>query len=376
MTEDIRDLLDRASTGDAYAFDTDAVVRKGKSRRRRRMYGMGGAATLGVAAITALTVALASANGGGAGTGPGGNAAATGGSPTGSETVNAQEYTLPTLDPAKTYYWNSAGRQDDAVGTQITASVLAYVNGAFPDAKAIQNGPEFEDDGVSYQRKLVAPGAEGSLFQVAKYTNSLVEVTVEDGSWTPGASVHDEPVYRLRTGDASSDPVIAEMTDSMTTLDHYSGLSLVQDGTTSGKTDLLRLALYPAGGYKDGTDPSARGLRQPVNGYLAEGCDSYDMPGQHGDGGRRFSFDCVPSTGPNGEQIMAITMHEKYLGAGADFLTYTVVVKRTDGTAVVVGSTVSQSLEWKQGEPAPKAPWMSIADLTGMALAVPMVPIA
>lgn len=364
MTDDIKVLLDHASSASPLkAFDIDTVVRRGRGRARRRRLGLAGGGLFGVAALTAATIGLSSVI-----------APQTGAAPeqVGGTQPPAKTYTLPELDPAKKYYWRSYDwksqpRVDDATAAELTDALRSYLAEHFPQLKVIQYGPEEElftnPDGSSYPRakaKLVAPDDEQSPFRVSRYTNRLVT----EG----GQIVHEQPVYRVRYASEAANG---------DTLDFLSGAEIAVDGSGVDQTDLLRVALYPAGGFRIGYDPSQDGWRDPVNGYLIKGCDTYDVTDAH-EGttdDRRFSFDCTESTGPNGERILAVAFHETYLDADVTSTINTVVVYRTDGTAVVVGDTPRPGLNWRQGQPAPETPGLTIEALTGLALAVPIVPI-
>jgi len=181
--------------------------------------------------------------------------------------------------------------------------------------------------------------------------------------------VHEQPVYRFRYPGAVNED----------TLHVYSGIQIAVDGSGADQIDLLRVALYPAGGFRIGYDPSRDSQDSPVNGYLVKGCDTYDKTDAHEEttaDDRRFSFDCTESTGPNGERIFAVASHVTYLDADLTYTIHTVVVHRTDGTAVVVSDTATPGFNWSQGKPtSATTSGLSIEALTGLALAVPIVPI-
>lgn len=203
-------------------------------------------------------------------------------------------YTLPELDPAGTYHWRSRGREDDATAAELTDALRNHLAEHSPQLRVVQRGPESdpitdpgtgEVSGITYQVKLVALDDGQSPFRVARYTNRLVA----EG----GQVVHEQPVYRLwYDRDAQR--------DDEETLGFLSGAEIAVDGPGVDQTDLLRVALYPAGGFRSGYDPGQDGRRDPVNGYLVKGCDTYDVTDAH-EGptdDRRFSFDCTESTGP------------------------------------------------------------------------------
>jgi len=360
MTDDIKVLLDQASSASPLkAFDIDTVVRRGRDRARRRRLGLAGGGLVGVAALTAATVGLSSVIAPQTGSAP----AQVGTQPP------AKTYTLPELDPSETYHWRSYdGGVDDATAAELTDALQNYVVMHFPQLRVIKYGPEEETftnpDGSSYTRdkaRLLAPDDEQSPFRVSRYTSRLVTES--------GQIVHEQPVYRFRYPGAVNED----------TLDVWSGLDIAVDGSGADQIDLLRFALYPAGGFRTGYDPAQDGERHAVNGYLVKGCDTYDVTDAHEgttEDDRRFSFDCTESTGPNGEQIVAVALHETYLEGDLTITFNTVVVHRTDGTAVVVGDTPRPGFNWRHGQPtSATTSGLSIEALTGLALAVPIVPI-
>lgn len=82
-------------------------------------------------------------------------------------------------------------------------------------------------------------------------------------------------------------------------------------------------------------------------------------------------------TGPGGERILQVAHHETYLDVDRTFTLHTVVVYRSDGTAVVLSATARPGLNWTQGSgTVPTTPGLSLDALTSLALAVPLVPIA
>jgi len=365
MTDDIKVLLDQASGASPLeAFDIDTVLRRGRGRARRRRLGLAGGGLFGLAALTAATVALNSALAPQTGSAPG---------QVGNTQPPAKTYTLPELDPAKTYHWrsydwNSQGGVDDATAAELTDALRNYVAEHLPELKVIQYGPGEETftnpDGSSYTRtkaELLAPDDEQSPLRFSRYTNRLVT----EG----GQIVHEQPVYRFRYPGAVNED----------TLDFWTGVQIAVDGSGADQIDLLRVALYPAGGFRIGYDPAQDGRRHAVNGYLVKGCDTYDVTDAHEgttEDDRRFSFDCTESTGPNGERIFAVAFHETYLEADVTLTVNTVVVHRTDGTAVVVSDTATPGFNWSQGQPtSATTSGLSIEALTGLALAVPIVTI-
>jgi hypothetical protein len=350
---DIKTLLDRASSAPLLAFDADEVVARGRARLRRRRVGLAGGVAVGVAAAVAAGLALTST------VGP---THQIGGPPSG------PRYTLPDLDPGVHYYWHSQGRANDATAAQLSEAVVDYLAANLATAKVVAYGPDFEDDGATYRRRLVSPGSPDSPLRLSRYTNELVTLS-DPGS----AAAYVEPVYRLWE---SGTPRAED--DSVSTLDQLSGAELALDGSGQDQIDLLRVALFPAGGYRSGVDPAKMGARRPSDGYLVEGCETYDVTDAHKGTAddRRFSFDCVESTGSRGERVVAVAAHETYLRGGARFTLHTVVVYRTDGTAVVVSDTPRPGLDWEQGGGrVPGAPGLSLDDLTDLALALPLVTI-
>ena len=360
MTTDIKSLLDRASASPPpWVLDSDTVVARGRNRARRRRVGLASGAVVGVAATVALASLLAP---------PTGAAPPASAIPT-SPTAPRVD-TLPDLDPNDHFIWSSRGREDDAVGATLTESLVDHFADHLPGAKVVQYGPEFEADGSTYKATLVTPGAPGSLFGIARYTNSLV-------SWAPvgpeaPVPAFSAPVYRLRT------TVAADADDAMTTLDHLAGIEIAVDGVGEDQLDLLRIALFPAGSYRSGTDPVRQGMRQPLDGYLVEGCEAYLVTDAHQgtEDDRRFDFDCDESTGPLDERVVTVAAEETYLAHWISYTINTVVVYRTDGTAVVVSDTPQPGRHWKQGSSrAPGTPGLDLNELTAIALTVPLVTI-
>jgi hypothetical protein len=377
MTDDIEILLDRASSAPLRAFDADDIVARGRAGLRRRRIGLGGAAAAGVAAVSVAALALTSTLG--AGTSP---RSGVGGQP-------GPAYTLPELDPDTAYYWHSRDRQDDAASARLTEALVGHFAANLPQAKVVAYGPDFQPDGSTYRTRLVSPGAPDSPLRVSRYTNELVAArgtgsvadgTVQDGEWPtftpvdPPEPVHEQPVYRLRESAA-----VQVEDDTAFTLNHLAGTEVAFDGSGKDQTDLLRIALFPTGGYRAGYDPAQIGAREPSDGYLVEGCETYDVTSAHQGTAddRRFSFDCRESTGPSGERVVSVAAHETYVSAGATFTINTVVVRRTDGTALVVSDTPQPGLDWKQGrDRVPGQPALTLGELTRLALALPLVAVA
>jgi hypothetical protein len=370
MSSDIRSLLDGASsTSPPWVLDSDAVVARGRERTRRRRVRLASGAVVGVATVTAATLALTSMLAPPTGVAPPPDA----GPPAGTQPPPAR--TLPELDPSKHYSWVSRERVDDAVGAALTKSLVDHFaqHPVLARAKVLQRGPEFEVDGVTHKVTLVTPGAAGSLFGVARYTNDLVSSAPPGGGEAPPPAF-SAPVYRLRSNVATGPDE-----DSTMTLDHLAGIELAVDGVGEDQLDHLRIALFPKGTYRSGHDAAKQGARQPLDGYLVEGCDAYLVtdahPGTEDD--RRFDFDCHESIGPDDARIVTVAAEETYLAHWISYTINTVVVYRTDGTAVVVSDTPQPGRHWKQGSSrAPGTPSLDLTELTAIALAMPLVAIA
>jgi hypothetical protein len=204
MTDDIKVLLDQASSDSPLkAFDIDTVVRRGRGRARRRRLGLAGGGLFGVAALTAATVALSSAIAPHTGPAPG---------QVGGTQPPAKTYTLPELDPAKTYHWRSyGGHVDDATAAELTDALRSYIAEHFPALKVIKYGPEEETftnpDGSSDTRnkaKLLAPDDEQSPLRVSRYTNRLV--TRVDRSCTSNRCTGSGTPERLTRTHSTSTP--------------------------------------------------------------------------------------------------------------------------------------------------------------------------
>jgi hypothetical protein len=359
MSGDIKCLLDRAATASPpWVLDSDAVVARGRERTRRRRVGLASGAVVGIATVTAATLALTSMLAPSTGATP----------PTGPPPIG----TLPELDPNQHHYWASSGREDDEVGAELTGSLVDFLAEHLPEVKVLQYGPDFESDGFTYKVRLVAPGAEGSLFGMARYTNDLVSSDPLVGRAAPPPAF-SAPVYRLRSNVATGPDE-----DTEGTLGHLSGIEVAVDGVGEDQLDLLRIALFPEGSYRGGYDPAKWGAREGSNGYLVEGCEAYLVTDAHEgtEDDRRFDFDCDESTGPSGERVVTVAAEETYLAHWISYTINTVMVYRTDGTAVVVSDTARPGRHWKQGSSrAPNTPSLDLNELTAIALAMPLVTI-
>jgi len=363
MTEDIKILLDEASgrSSPSYLVDTELVVARGRRRVRRRGFALAGGTAAAVAVVTAAAVIGASAW-------SGANLPAASPPAPPASVAPPPDYTLPALDPDKKYIWYSDGRQDDTSAALITEAIRAHFEENFPDAKAVVPLDDPDDPYEEIQTPLPLDDPL-SGFAVSRYTNRLIEFT-PGGSWgSANPNVHEEPVYRLWSNGAQ-DP----LADSgSTNVPMESGALIAFDGEGADRTDALGIALYPAGGYAEGGDGDEGTMGFPFNGHLTEGCKDFDLPSRHGGTSTRMDFTCKEKTGPNGERILT-TIAEESNGDGVFQSTQTVVVIRDDGTAVVVTAMPRPGVDWEQGQSFDRGTTVDLTDLTGMALAVPLVP--
>ncbi|MEV0650379.1 hypothetical protein AB0I28_34480 [Phytomonospora sp. NPDC050363] len=367
MTEDLKIMLDHASEqSPPHALDTDTVVKRGRNRVRRRGLALVGGAALSVAAVTAVSVAVASS----LPTAP--KAEET---PPVAAAEPPPDYTLPDLDPDGRFEWNSAERTDDATGAQLTAALTAYFAGHHPEAKVARWGPEKTDvngNNFSYVRNLAELTEPQSTFQVSRYTNQLIDAEVELDLENPDLEsrvVYTAPVYRLWNGGELRTDV-----DTGATIGRATGAPIAFDGEGADQLDDLQVALFPPGGYRTGHDATKDSIGDPGNGHLVEGCDDHDVKGHHGGPGTEVTYRCDELAGPNGERITTVAARETYKQDGTTLALNTVVVIRTDGTALVVTDSPTTGMEWTQGSgDGPGGPALDLDELTELALAVPLV---
>ncbi|GIG65529.1 hypothetical protein [Phytomonospora endophytica] len=355
MTDDIRDLLDRAAAkSPPRTLDADLVVTRGRGRVRRRRLALTGGTALGVAAFTAATIALTALVGPGAAvTTPDGAASA---SETPVEPTPSSD--LPPLPPGSDYYWFGDDRVDDDAGAELTQALVSYLREHHPEARSV----DMVADGTGGMRPELRP-VDANL-QISRHTAYLVPLD-SPNNMDSFASVHDQPVYQIWD---SSPKQTADAVFAMFGM--YSGARLAIDGADAEVEDWLDVTLFPSGGFLPGTDNVSRdGITQPANGYLTEGCDAYE--GRNYTGGRAaYTFDCDESAGPGGERILTVAAHQR--NDWGVTTVHTVVVIRADGTGLVVRDWPTPVHDTEPD--GPLDPSLDMGELTALALAIPIVP--
>lgn len=240
-------------------------------------------------------------------------------------------HSLPALDPDAEYGWTYEPAEPSAATGLFDKSLRKY----------LKQHPELNIDDADDLAPVMARQTR------ELWTAVPVGGEYEYGEDIPGSKlVYREPVYTL-TGDGDERGIIF-------------------DGADTDMDERLDVTVHPKGGYEPGfADVSDDPSRLPRPQYLAAGCQGYKHPEQ-ADTGAYVEFNCTTLDSKQGNEIDAVERTE-VLPDKTVTVTWTVVVYRDDGTAVVVSDTVN----------APKRLKISLspADLAGIAESLPDVPV-
>lgn len=337
---DVRHMLDAALQDEPAprALDLDALEQAGRRRIRRRRLTFAGAATASIVFVTAAALTLP-----GAYAGSGEATPDTGYGPAAGDEdeppAEPIDYTLPELDPDASYAWRTKNATESDTTTALSEIVVNHIEDVYPDFQTVGWDAEARSDNSD---AWVATDPRGDLAPL-KFHLYDAELAASDKLGNP----HEEPVH--------TQPIYAagEM-DLLTPLEPHEAPKLVLRGEDTTHVDSLGIQIFPAGGYLEGTDEATQlGIDDPRNGYLAEGCDDYEITDSHEgtDDDRLYEFDCGETTTESGAKVLSVTRSTTYLDAMVVYVQHTVVIYRTDGSAVRLSSDVQVPLGWTQGTP-------------------------
>ncbi|HEY1178054.1 MAG TPA: hypothetical protein VGF17_18005 [Phytomonospora sp.] len=304
--------LDRSTP--EVSFLPSEILRRGRRRARARF---GGYAAGGVAVVAAVAVLLPAAFGGGVDPDTGSF---------GSRQQDPSEYPI-ALDPNVEYIWGadeSRFDEEEEVNAYITTPLTEELTAAWTAAIAdlgIQTRPSFMDEVQRYNEVLTPDQDQSGAY----------------GGWGGDESVvlAERPVY---------------------------------GGQAESEERVITMRVYPAGSFLRGAGTQSKNPNYllPDVRYLVPGCDPYTQTVSTPEPEQvETTFECVDSDGPDGEQILSVRPSEVIDGRTVRTITY-LAVYRPDGSAVLI-----RERAWnEQSEPS-----LTDEQLTGLALALPAVPV-